>query len=71
MTITDLTSGEKYSTQATNANKNYVVNQGAFFPCPETETHIYQGVAFGSSTEGGKKYFQYQEGRPQPLACSR
>src|SRR4051794_13118051 len=71
VTIIDRTSGEKYSTQATNANKNYVLNQDAFFPCPKTETHTYQGFAFGSTTEGGKNYFQYKEGRPQPLACSR
>jgi hypothetical protein len=71
VTIVDLTTGEKFNTQETAADKNFVFNQSAFLPCRKTETHTYQGFAFGSSTEAGKNYFQYRTGRPQPLACSR
>lgn len=71
MTIVDLNTGEKFNTQETAANKDFVFNQSAFLPCLKTATHTYKGFAFGTSTEGGKNYFQYKEGRPQPLACSR
>jgi len=71
VTIVDLNTGEKFNSQETAANKDFVFNQSAFLPCLKTATHSYKGFAFGSSTEGGKNYFQYKESRPQPLACSR
>ena len=71
VTIIDLTSDEKFNTQETAANKDFEFNQSAFLPCLKTDTHTYKGVAFGSSTEDGKHFFQYKEGRAQPIACSR